>query len=94
MRAARNLGRFNATNSATGDSATNSNDKDDQRPPGLGLRWAVERSNSWFSNFGQLRRNTDRFTIHRLAQIALAVTLILTVKLFKWADRWSPATPT
>ncbi|MEX2620717.1 MAG: IS5 family transposase [Egibacteraceae bacterium] len=67
----------------------------DKQSLGLGLRWAVERSNSWFSNFGQLRRNTDRRTIHRMAQIALAVTLILTVKLFKWADRWSPAaTPT
>jgi transposase len=61
---------------------------------GLGLRWAVERTNSWFSNYGQLRRNTDRATIHRLAQIALAVTLILTVKLFKWADRYSPPPPT
>jgi len=56
----------------------------------LGLRWPVERTNSWLSNFGQLRRNTDRFSRHRLAQLALAVTLIITVKLFKWADRWSP----
>lgn len=56
----------------------------------LGLRWPVERTNSWFSNYGQLRRNTDRFIHHRLAQIDLAVTLILTIKLIKWADRWSP----
>jgi transposase len=56
----------------------------------LGMRWPVERTNSWLSNFGQLRRNSDRFTQHRLAQLALAVTLIITVKLFKWADRWSP----
>lgn len=56
----------------------------------LGLRWPVERTNSWLSNFGQLRRNTDRFSRHRLAQLALAVTLIITVKLFKWADRWCP----
>ena len=55
----------------------------------LGLRWPVERTNSWFSNFGQLRRNTDRFTTQRLGQIALAVTLILTVKLIKWAKRWN-----
>lgn len=26
----------------------------------LGLRWSVERTNSWLSNFGQLRRSTDR----------------------------------
>lgn len=55
----------------------------------LGLRWPVERSNSWLSNFGQLRRNTDRFVAHRLAQIALAVSLIITVKLVKWAARWN-----
>ena len=55
----------------------------------LGLRWPVERTNSWFSNFGQLRRNTDRFSPQRLGQIALAITLILTVKLVKWAKRWT-----
>ena len=54
----------------------------------LGLRWPVERTNSWFSNFGQLRRNTDRSTEQRHGQIALAVALIVTVKLVKWADRW------
>lgn len=56
----------------------------------LGMRWPVERTNSWLSNFGQMRRNTDRFSSHRTDQLALAVTLIITVKLFKWADRWSP----
>lgn len=55
----------------------------------LGLRWPVERTNSWLSNFGQLRRNTDRYPAQRLGQIALAVTLILTVKLVKWAKRWN-----
>ncbi len=54
----------------------------------LGMRWPVERTNSWLSNFGQLRRNTDRFASHRLAQFALAVALIITVKLVKWAKRW------
>jgi transposase len=54
----------------------------------MGLRWPVERTNSWLSNFGQLRRNTDRFTAHRLAQFALAVALIITVKLVKWSQRW------
>ena len=58
----------------------------------MGLRWPVERTNSWLSNFGQLRRNTDRFSAHRLAQFALAVALIITVKLVKRAKRWgSPA---
>ena len=59
-----------------------------KKPHTLGLRWPVERTNSWFSNFGQLRRNTDRFSTQRLGQIALAVALILTVKLVKWAKRW------
>lgn len=58
----------------------------------LGMRWPVERTNSWLSNFGQLRRNTDRYIHQRLAQFALAVAAILTVKLIKWADRWSPTT--
>jgi transposase len=60
---------------------------DTKRQP-MGLRWPVERTNSWLSNFGQLRRNTDRFTVHRLAQFAMAVALIITVKLVKWAKRW------
>lgn len=55
----------------------------------LGPRWPVERTNSWFTNFGQLRRNTDRHPDQRLAQIALAVTLIITVKLVTWAKRWN-----
>ena len=56
----------------------------------MGLRWPVERTNSWLSNFGQLRRNTDRRTIHRLAQFALAVTFLLAAKLIDWRNRWSP----
>ncbi len=57
----------------------------------MGLRWPVERTNSWLSNFGQLRRNTDRKTVHRLAQFALAVVFLLTAKLIDWRNRWSPA---
>ena len=57
----------------------------------MGLRWPVERTNSWLSNYGQLRRNTDRKTIHRAAQFALAVASILTAKLIDWRNRWSPA---
>jgi transposase len=61
---------------------------DGPKPQPMGLRWPVERTNSWLSNFGQLRRNTDRFSAHRLAQFALAVALIITVKLVKWSKRW------
>lgn len=57
---------------------------------GLGLRWAVERTNSWLSNFGQLRRTTDRRLHHRHAHLSLAITLIITAKLIDWAQRWSP----
>ena len=61
----------------------------DPQPLRLGLRWAVERTNSWLSNFGQLRRNTDRCTTHRLAQLALAVAIVITAKLIDWHDRWN-----
>jgi transposase len=56
----------------------------------LGMRWSIERTNSWLSNFGQLRRNTDRTSSHRLAQLALAITAIITIKLLDWRNRWSP----
>ena len=56
----------------------------------LGLRWTIERTNSWLSNFGQLRRNTDRCPQHRRAQLALAVALILTAKLIDHRNRWNP----
>jgi transposase len=56
----------------------------------MGLRWPVERTNAWLTAVGQLRRNTDRKVIHRLAQFALAVAMLLTAKLIKWRNRWSP----
>ncbi len=55
----------------------------------LGLRWPIERTNSWLSNFGQLRRNTDRRIAHRLAQLALAIVFLITAKLIDWRNRWS-----
>ena len=70
-----------------------------RRPPGaathktttpLGMRWPVERTNSWLSNFGQLRRNTDRRPQHRLAQLALAIALLICAKLIDWRNRWNP----
>lgn len=47
----------------------------------LGKRWPVERTNSWLSNYGQLRRNTDRCLEHRRAQLAFAIAILLIVKL-------------
>jgi transposase len=55
-----------------------------RRPPApipLGLRWPVERTNSWLSNYGQLRRNTDRRSEHRRAQLAFVVAILLIVRL-------------
>ena len=60
----------------------------------IGLRWPVERTSSWLSNFGQLRRNTDRKPEHRLAQLALAIVFIITTKLIDYRNRWSrPLSP-
>ena len=59
-------------------------------PAPLGLCKTVERTNSWLSNFGQLRRNTDRKPQHRKAQLGLATVLIITVKLIDHRDRWNP----
>lgn len=56
-------------------------------PPGtshrltLGLRWIIEALNSWWSNYGQLRRSTDRKTVHRLAALSLATTILMTCRL-------------
>lgn len=59
-------------------------------PMRLGLRWVVESTNSWLSNYGQLRRNTDRRTHHRHAQLCLVAALIITARLIDWRDRWDP----
>jgi hypothetical protein len=59
-------------------------------PMRLGLRWVVEGTNSWLSNYGQLRRNTDRRTRHRHAQLCLVTALLITAKLIDWRNRWSP----
>ena len=56
----------------------------------LAMRWPVERTNSWFVNYGQLRRNTDRQPSHRDLELALAATIIITIKLIDWRNRWSP----
>lgn len=48
---------------------------------GFGRRWVVERTHSWLTNYGQLRRNTDRRNEHRHAALCLATTLLITSKL-------------
>ncbi|MGH9018454.1 MAG: hypothetical protein ACRDY1_11960 [Acidimicrobiales bacterium] len=53
-----------------------------KKPLRLGLRRVVEGTNSWLSNDGQLRRNTDRRTRHRHDQRCLVVALLIAAKLF------------
>ncbi len=65
-------------------------DKTTKKPLRLGLRWVVEGTNSWLSNYGQMRRDTDRRTRHRHAQLCLVVALLITAKLIDWRNRWSP----
>jgi transposase len=58
----------------------------------MGLRWPVERTNAWLSNYGTLRRNNDRTTVHRRAALAFAIIFIITAKLLDWRTRWSAPT--
>ena len=61
-----------------------------KQPVRLGLRWIVEAANSWLSNYGQLRRNTDRRNRHRHAALCLATTILIVGRLIDYRDRWSP----
>jgi hypothetical protein len=66
-------------------------------PPGtphrltLGLRWVVEATNTWWSNYGQLRRSTDRKIRHRHAALQLATVVLIVGRLLDYRNRWSPA---
>src|SRR5215207_1909074 len=60
-----------------------------KQPVRLGLRWIVEATNTWWSNYGQLRRNTDRRTHHRHAALCLATVVLIVGKLITWRDRWA-----
>jgi putative transposase len=61
-----------------------------RQPLHLGLRWIVEATNTWWSNYGQLRRNTDRRSHHRHAALCLATTILVVGRLVDWRNRWSP----
>ena len=61
-----------------------------KQPVRLGLRWIVEATNSWWSNYGQLRRNTDRQSRHRHAALCLATTILIVGRLIDWRNRWNP----
>ncbi len=57
----------------------------------LGLRWIVEATNTWWSNYGQLRRSTDRRERHRHAALRLATAVLIIGRLIDYRNRWSPA---
>jgi hypothetical protein len=61
-----------------------------KQPMGLGLRWIVEATNSWWSNHGQLHRNTDRRGLQRHSALYLATTVLIVGRLIDWRNRWSP----
>ncbi len=54
----------------------------------LGLRWIVEALNSWWSNYAQLTRPTDRQMVHHCAAVSLATTVFMTARLIDHRDRW------
>ena len=65
-------------------------------PPGtaqrltLGLRWIVEATNTWWSNYGQLRHSTDRKLVHRHAALQLATVVLIVGRLIDYHNRRSP----
>lgn len=48
---------------------------------GLKRRWVVERTNSWMTNFRQLKINWDRTVEHRLAAVQFAFAIITLYKI-------------
>jgi transposase len=61
-----------------------------KQPMNLGLRWIVEATNTWWSNYGQLRRSTDRKRCHRHAALQLATDVLIVGRLLNYRNRWSP----
>jgi len=59
-----------------------------KQPIRLGMRWIVEATNTWWSNYGQLRRNTDRRARHRHAALCLATTVLIVGRLIDHRNRW------
>ena len=56
----------------------------------VGRRWIVEATNTWWTNYGQLRRNTDRKRAHRHAALCLATATLVLGRLLRLAA--TPAT--
>jgi transposase len=60
-----------------------------KQPLRLGWRWIVEATNTWWSNYGQLRRNTDRKARHRHAALSLATVILIVGRLLDYRTRWN-----
>ena len=56
-------------------------------------RWLSTAHNSWWTNYGQIRRSTDRNDIHRLTALSLATTVLMTCRLIDYRNKWG-TTPT
>jgi transposase len=54
-----------------------------RQPLNLGRRWVVEATNTWWSNYGQLRRSTDRKVIHRHAALCFATATLIIGRLLR-----------
>jgi hypothetical protein len=59
------------------------------RSAGRSTAQTATTSVTWWSNYGQLRRNTDRKNRHRRAAPCLATVVLITGRLLDWRNRWS-----
>jgi len=55
---------------------------------GLKKRWIVEVANAWLAANGQLRRNTDRKTKHRIAALDFATAILMTSRLINHRNKY------
>lgn len=58
-----------------------------KKPVPLGLRWPVERANSWLSTSGSYATTPTDAPRHRHAQLCLAIAILVNAKLIDWRDR-------
>jgi transposase len=54
---------------------------------GLKRRWVVERTNSWLTNFKQLKFNNDRTSEHRLAALHLGFAILVIYRIVDHLNR-------
>lgn len=57
------------------------------------MRWIVEATNTCWSNYGQLRRNTDGKVVHRHPGLYWATTVLVVGRLLRYRDGPEPLIP-